>query len=157
MADRAKARPKVTTDTIDDFLNIEEEEDNADVEVSSISSNSMSKVSPVEQSTTGKRCKENTSCTPSSKKLPKAPDSNKKNTQKRRSTEIDEETPVQKYVKERNDYFKTKKKCLVDKHNLEQMEKLLDTKEKFEKRGYTKDKILQLFPDLVKVYSILEE
>ena len=69
-------------------------------------------------------------------------------------------TPMQQMVNNCNQYYDTKKQCLLEKHNLEMtdgMIRLLDTKEKLEQKGYSKEKILHLIPSLKTVYDINTE
>ena len=159
-ADRAKARPKVTTDTIDDILDDEDDNDD-EVEVSSISSSGASKVlqEASADGNTGNSSSRKRSRNPDSSQKKKTPS---KAGNKSLSSERNND-PMVDCVKGRNSYFETKKNWIKDKHNWEMtkqsaevMQTLLQTKESMEERGFSKEQIIKLVPSLVKVHDVLK-
>jgi hypothetical protein len=158
MADRAKARPKVTTDTIDACLEQSKDilDDNHN-DLSSMSSDSQPNGQAGNDFSVHTRKSKDSHCPSSSKKKVTQPQSSKKRKQKDgSSTDNEDESPVEKFVK-KNEYLQNKQEMMVEKHKLERMEQLMVTKEKMEARGLTKDKIIKLVPELEHVYNILED
>jgi hypothetical protein len=156
MGDRAKARPKFTTEDLDDIDALLNDDDMSSVSQSSVSS-AKEKVqqedAPSDSQTPAKRINFDSSNSTGRKK--------KNQKMSRQSSLGDITDPIASAVEQRNSCLIAKQTQEAEIHllekeekNMEVMMKMLENKERLEKMGHSKEKILRLLPNMKKVHEV---